>query len=57
MIFGIQCNVVFIVTGLRAGRSGFRIPTGKEILFPERPHGLWVPPSLLFHGDMGSFRD
>ena len=41
---------VGIVTRLRAGRSGVRIPVGARLFFssPERPDLLWGPSSLLF---------
>jgi hypothetical protein len=42
-------SVVGIATGLRAGRSGDRIPVEGEIFrtCPDRP---WGPPSLLYNG-------
>jgi hypothetical protein len=42
---------VGILTRLRAGRSGVRIPVGGEIFtFPKCPYWLWGPPSLIFNG-------
>ena len=41
-------STVGIATGLRAGRSGDRIPMGED--FSGRPDRSWGPPSLLYNG-------
>jgi hypothetical protein len=47
-------SYVSIVTRLRAGRSGVRMP--KRFFSPlNRPERLWGPSSLLFGRDWGSF--
>ena len=47
-------TIVSTVTMLQAGQSGFQIPVGARNLFPQCPHWMWGPPSLLHKGHQGS---
>jgi len=51
-------GAVSILTGLRVGLYGIRVPAEKRDFFfnsPKRPHRLRGPTSLLFRGRRGSF--
>ena len=52
---GEQVDPVGIVTRLRAGLSGARIPTCTRIFLWNRPHRLWGPPRFLFDRYRSSF--
>jgi len=47
-----RCSVICIVTRLRAGHSGVRIPAGVRwfISSPKPPDRAWDPPSFIFKG-------
>jgi len=47
--------VVEVMTGQRAGRSGFGLWGEWSEISPKRPDRLWEPPSLLFSGCRGLF--
>jgi hypothetical protein len=50
-----RVRVAAVVTGLRAGQSGVRIPVGAKYFSRQCPDRLWGPPSLLLSEHQGSF--